>query len=86
MWVYSFNAGGIKCNGDEYDCTLDGFKVFRNEQEGMEQLENLLNDYVDKYGYDLKSIRDRYCQCEYGYGDLELFTELYNIELEKLND
>ncbi|QIK68763.1 glucosaminidase domain-containing protein [Erysipelothrix sp. HDW6C] len=71
LWLNSNNAGGIKC-GVEY-CE------YQTPQDGMNDLRTLLQSYVERFGYDLKAIRDLYCQC--GYGDLETFTEIYNNEL-----
>ena len=75
LWLNSFNAGGIKC-GDSY-CQYD------NEEHGMSILKDILIDYVNVYGYDLKSIRQRYCGIHCGDSDLITFTEIFNEELTK---
>ena len=74
MWRENFNAGGIKCGG-KY-CT------YSSEEEGLAALRNLLNKYVEEFGYDLKGIRDKYCQC--GPEDLPKFKGIYYEELNKL--
>lgn len=47
----------------------------------MTALTELLKDYVEKYDYDLKSIRQRYCGPSCGEQDLITFTEIYNEEM-----
>lgn len=70
-WEVLNNPGGIKC-GTEY-C------VYKSKEDGKAALETLLEEYVSKYGYNLKAIRDRYCQC--GGNDLEVFEEIFEEEL-----
>ena len=70
LWTKWNNAGGIKC-GSEY-CTYD------SKESGMEALENLLQGYVEKYGYDFRAIRERYCQC--GPEDYDKFMQIYYEE------
>lgn len=73
LWEYNNNPGGIKC-GTDY-CT------FSSKDEGMQIFEDLLQDYVDTYGYDFRAIRDRYCQC--GPEDYDKFMEIYYEEYSK---
>lgn len=69
LWKHHFNAGGIKLTDTEY-------RSYANEEEGLKVLKSLLREYVETYGYNLKSIRARYCyQC--GEQDLQTFTELF---------
>lgn len=52
----------------------------------MAKFEDKLRDYVDEFGYDLKSIRYKYCGAHCGQKDLDSFTRLYNQELKKHYD
>lgn len=74
MWQKNYNAGGIKC-GIEY-CT------YSSEQEGLQALRNLLDRYVEEFGYNFEAIRNKYCQC--GPEDYPKFMQIYNEELNKL--
>lgn len=74
MWRENFNAGGIKCGG-RY-CT------YSSEQEGLQALRNLLDRYVEEFGYNFEAIRNKYCQC--GPEDYPKFMQIYNEELNKL--
>lgn len=75
LWTEYNNAGGIKC-GNEY-CT------YPTQEQGYKSLETLLRGYVDKYGYDLKAIRERYCGIHCGSKDLIEFTKIFKEELQK---
>ena len=77
LWKRYNNAGGIK------DYYTGNYVSYQSEEEGMQALrELLLNKYVDKYDYDLKSIRKEYCyQC--GHKDYKVFKELFEEELVK---
>lgn len=75
MWVEHNNAGGIKCGVD--------YCSYESEEQGRESLESLLVAYVDDYGYDLESIRLEYCGSHCGIEDLNIFTQIYNEELNK---
>lgn len=77
LWTEHNNAGGIKC-GVEY-CS------YSSKSEGMVSLAQLLERYVDKYGYDLEAIRYEYCGSHCGDGDLQTFTEIFNQEKERRN-
>ena len=75
LWRDYNNAGGIKC-GSEY-CR------YQNKEQGYNALETLLKKYVEKYGYDLKSIRKEYCGDHCGTKDLEEFEKIFEEELKK---
>uniref|UniRef100_UPI001F2EDA85 hypothetical protein n=1 Tax=Erysipelothrix anatis TaxID=2683713 RepID=UPI001F2EDA85 len=62
-------------------CTQDNYRIFDAKYESILALRELLTDYVNTYGYDLKAIRSRYCE-NCGDSDLNTFTELYYKELE----
>ena len=68
LWLKYNNAGGIKCGGE--------YCEYSNGAEGMQHLENLLRKYVEKFGFNLKAIRDVYSESD----DTKLFTEIYNNE------
>ena len=78
MWLHMNNAGGIKETG------VDRYRTFETKEEGIEAVEYEIKEYYyPKYGTDLKGIRDEYCgNC--GEQDLNVFTEIFNEEKEKL--
>ncbi|CAM3603673.1 glucosaminidase domain-containing protein [Erysipelothrix urinaevulpis] len=75
LWTKQNNAGGIK------DAHTGKYKVYETKEQGKHDLRILLSEYVKAYGYDLKSIRNRYCQC--GPSDLKEFTQIYKEELNR---
>lgn len=77
MWLNYNNAGGIKCGNETY-CS------YESKEAGMEALERLLERYVLKYGYNIKEIRNVYCEC--GAQDYYDFMEVFNEELERLKN
>jgi hypothetical protein len=80
LWLNYNNAGGIKC-GNVY-CVYD------TKENGLQALKTLLERYIIEFGYDIKSIRNKYCPI-YDKGcidDYENFKEIYNEELEKVEN
>lgn len=73
LWQQNNNAGGIKC-GNEY-CS------YQTKEQGYKALETLINQYIDKYGFDLKAIRKEYCGSHCGEEDLIEFQKIYEEEL-----
>ena len=74
MWLNNNNPGGIKLNGV--------YHTFSSKEEGYQYMRDLLQyNYVDVYGYDIKAIRDVYCQC--GPDDYPKFMQIYEEELNK---
>lgn len=76
LWTAHNNAGGIRYTQE--------YAHFESQEEGMQVLRELLEWYVDQFGYDFVSIRDMYCDC--GGNDYEIFMQIYNEEMEKLSD
>ena len=75
MWKYQNNPGGIKINGV--------YHTFASKEEGYDYMRTLLkNRYVDVYGYDIRAIRDVYCQC--GPQDYYTFMEIYEDVLVRM--
>lgn len=74
VWLRYNNAGGIKC-GSDY-CT------YESEEQGLNALEMLLQDYYTVYGTDFKRLRERYCE-NCGIEDLNEFTAIYQEEISK---
>lgn len=72
VWLRYNNAGGIKC-GSDY-CT------YESEEQGLNALETLLQDYYSVYGTDFKRLRERYCE-NCGIEDLNEFIAIYKEEL-----
>ena len=75
LWTRFKNPGGIKC-GYEY-CK------YPDTETAWSTLDALLKQYVEKYGYDLESIRNEYCGSHCSSKDLKEFTLIYNEELGK---
>lgn len=74
LWVHYNNPGGVKVGGR--------YHKYDSKEQGLEALKRLLReDYVAVYGYDIKAIRERYCQC--GPEDYPKFMSMYRKELEK---
>lgn len=78
MWVNMNNPGGLKCNGPGQQCSADGYRFFESKKAGLDEKVRLLEGYVDRYGYDFRTIREVYCQC--GPEDYYKFMDIYNEE------
>lgn len=77
LWLDYNNAGGIKCGG--------GYCSYQTQEQGYNALKTLLERYVEKYGYDLKSIREEYCGDHCGSEDLIEFTKIYKEEIRRIS-
>lgn len=59
------------------------YKHYESKEHGLQALNDLLEQYVDAFGYDIKAIRSTYCPIsdEGCIGDSEKFIEIYEREL-----
>lgn len=72
----NYNHGGIKCYTDPSDS--DGFCKYETEEQGYNDLKELLISYVSDLGYDYRAIRNKYCPIvdDGCIGDYERFMEV----------
>lgn len=67
LWLENNNAGGIKCGS--------GWCKYTDPSTGIHSLKTLLRSYRNRYGDDLRAIREVYCQGGCDFADFMIIYE-----------